>query len=51
MRFPLDLFFLDCEGRVLETHRSVGRHRLVTVRGAHSVLELPSGGESGRADP
>jgi uncharacterized membrane protein (UPF0127 family) len=51
MRFALDLYFLDGEFRVLEARRSVGPRRVVTVRGARSVLELPAGGESPPSGP
>jgi uncharacterized membrane protein (UPF0127 family) len=48
MRFPLDLYFLDREGRVISVRRRVPPRRLVWQRGARSVLEIPSpeGGES-----
>jgi len=49
MRFRLDLFFLDGDGRFLEVHRSVGPRRVVSRRGARAVLELPAGGETGPA--
>jgi len=42
MRFPLDLFFFDRDGAVLETRRSVPPFRIASCRGAASVLELPS---------
>jgi uncharacterized membrane protein (UPF0127 family) len=42
MRFPLDLFFLDCEGEPLAIHRRVPACRLVGCRGASAVLEVPS---------
>jgi uncharacterized protein len=48
MRFPLELFFLDGEGRVVSVRRRVPPRRVVWQRGARSVLEIPSpeGGES-----
>ena len=47
MRFPLDLFFLDREGRVISVRRRVPPRRVVWQRGARSVLEIPSSrGES-----
>ena len=48
MRFPLDLFFLDREGRVISVRRRVPPRRIVWQWGARSVLEIPSpeGGES-----
>jgi uncharacterized membrane protein (UPF0127 family) len=47
MRFELDLFFLDGEGRVLATRRRVPPRRVAWHRGAAAVLEIPSaeGGE------
>jgi hypothetical protein len=47
MRFALDLFFLDEAGAVLCTRRRVSASRVVSRRGALSVLEIPSaqGGE------
>ncbi|HKO36746.1 MAG TPA: DUF192 domain-containing protein [Solirubrobacterales bacterium] len=47
MRFPLDLFFLDHQGRVISVRRRVPPRRVLWQRGARSVLEIPSsqGGE------
>jgi uncharacterized membrane protein (UPF0127 family) len=47
MRFELDLFFLNGEGRVLATRRRVPPRRIVWHCGAAAVLEIPSdeGGE------
>jgi uncharacterized membrane protein (UPF0127 family) len=47
MRFELDLFFLDREGRVIAVRRRVPPRRVVWERGAVAVLEVPSaeGGE------
>ena len=47
MRFALDLVFLDERGASLATYRCVPRRRLVSHRGAASVLEIPcwEGGE------
>ena len=48
MRFALDLYFLDAEGRVIAVRRWVPPRRVVWKRGACAVLELPSpprGGE------
>jgi uncharacterized membrane protein (UPF0127 family) len=42
MRFCLDLYFLDREGRVLAVRRRVPPRRLVWQRGACAVLEIPS---------
>ena len=48
MRFALDLFFLDGDGRPLAVRRRVRPRRFVSHRGARAVLEIPSppGGES-----
>lgn len=48
MRFPLDLFFLDGEGRVISVRRRLPPRRIAWQPGARSVLEIPSpqGGES-----
>ncbi|HEX3735548.1 MAG TPA: DUF192 domain-containing protein [Solirubrobacterales bacterium] len=47
MRFALDLFFLDGEGRPLAIWRRVPPRRLIWHRSAVAVLEIPSaqGGE------
>jgi uncharacterized membrane protein (UPF0127 family) len=52
MRFPLDLFFLDAEDRVLSVRRRVPPRRIAWQRGARAVLEIPSpqGGESAGAE-
>jgi uncharacterized membrane protein (UPF0127 family) len=42
MRFPLDLIFLDAQGKVAEIRRQVPPRRLVRCPRATSVLELPS---------
>jgi uncharacterized membrane protein (UPF0127 family) len=49
MRFDLDLFFLDPEGRALAARLGVPPRRLVSHRAAAAVLEVPAspGGESG----
>jgi trehalose synthase len=41
MRFPLDLVFLDPEGRVSSARRNVPSRRFVRDPGAGAVLELP----------
>ena len=53
MRFALDLFFLDREGRVIAVRRRVPPRRVVWQRGARTVLEIPSpeGGESSASEP
>lgn len=45
MRFALDLYFLDREGRPLAVHRRVPPRRFAWHRGACAVLEVPAGGE------
>lgn len=42
MRFPLDLVFLDGAGRPLSWRLDVPPRRVVSHRGAHAVLEVPS---------
>ena len=42
MRFPLDLIFLDREGRVVELRRDVRAGRIVRCPEAGAVLELPA---------
>jgi uncharacterized membrane protein (UPF0127 family) len=53
MRFALDLYFLDGEGRVLFVHRGVPPRRLRSCRGARAVLEIPAaqGGEFAPPSP
>jgi uncharacterized membrane protein (UPF0127 family) len=44
MRFPIDAVFLDRQQRVVRVYPGLKPWRMVPlVRGAHSVLELPSG--------
>lgn len=43
MRFALDLYFLDSEGRVLDARLGVGPCRFAGCRSAASVLEVPAG--------
>ena len=43
MRFELDVFFLDQEGRVIAVRRRVPPRRLIWECGAAAVLEVPSG--------
>jgi uncharacterized protein len=51
MRFPLDLVFLDREGRPLREIRAVRPFRVVACPGAAAVVELPrracTGGQTG----
>jgi uncharacterized membrane protein (UPF0127 family) len=47
MRFPIDVVFLDRDGRVLRVAESVRPWRTAAARGARAVLELQAG-ESGR---
>jgi uncharacterized membrane protein (UPF0127 family) len=42
MRFALDVYFLDREGRVLSVRRRVPPRRFLWQRGARKVLEIPS---------
>lgn len=42
MRFALDLYFLDAEGRVLDARLDLEPGRFAGCRGAASVLEIPA---------
>jgi len=42
MRFPIDVLFLDGEGRVIDLRREVPPGRVIRCPGAMAVLELPS---------
>jgi hypothetical protein len=42
MRFPIDMLFLDDEGRVIELRRAVPPCRVRYCPGATAVLELPA---------
>jgi len=43
MRYPIDVVFLDAEGRVVSIRRGLRPWRFASCRGASSVLELPAG--------
>jgi len=43
MRFPIDVVFLDRDGKVLDWRENMGAGRMARVGRAHSVIELPSG--------
>lgn len=43
MRFPLDVVFLDAAGVVVRMIEHLPAFRIVWVRGADAVLELPAG--------
>jgi uncharacterized membrane protein (UPF0127 family) len=47
MRFALDLYFLDANGKPIAIRRGIGARRVVFCRGARAVLEIPAreGGE------
>jgi uncharacterized protein len=45
MRFALDLFFLDEDGRELSVRRGIGPRRFASDRRASAVLELPTGAD------
>jgi len=54
MRFPLDVYFLDADGRVISARRRVPPRRVLWQRGAAAILEIPSppeGGESAGPGP
>jgi uncharacterized membrane protein (UPF0127 family) len=42
MRFPIDVTFLDSNGRMLRTERAVPPRRVLSERGAFAVLETAS---------
>lgn len=44
LRFPLDVVFLDGEGKVVDLRRAVPPRRIARCRVAAEVLELPSPG-------
>jgi uncharacterized membrane protein (UPF0127 family) len=44
MRFPLDVHFIDADGRVIRTVRSAGPGRVFFEAGADCVLEVPAEG-------
>lgn len=48
MRFELDVYFLDGDGRVLSARRRVPPNRVLWQPGARKILEIPSaqGGET-----
>lgn len=43
MRFPIDVVFLDCEGRVVDVRNALRPWRTARKRGAKAVLELRAG--------
>ena len=43
MRFPIDVVFLDGEGRAAKVVRELRPWRVAGARGAQDVLELPAG--------
>jgi uncharacterized membrane protein (UPF0127 family) len=47
MRYPIDVVFLDADGRVASIRHGLRPWRFASSRGSRSVLELPSG-ESAR---
>jgi len=49
MRFPIDVVFVDRNGRVLDIARSVRPWRAVACKGAKAVVELAAG-ECSRRD-
>lgn len=53
MRFELDVYFLDPDGRVLSARRRVPPRRVLWQRGSAAVLEIPSaqGGEISAPSP
>jgi uncharacterized membrane protein (UPF0127 family) len=43
MRFPLDVIFLDADGRPIRVVRNVSPWRVVSCRGADAVVETRAG--------
>ena len=43
MRYPIDVVFLDADGRVVSIRPALRPWRFASSRGARSVLELPPG--------
>lgn len=43
MRFPLDVIFLDADGRAIRVDRDVPPWRVVSCRGADAVVETRAG--------
>ena len=43
MRYPIDVVFLDADGRAVSIRPALLPWRFAAVRGASSVLELPAG--------
>jgi uncharacterized membrane protein (UPF0127 family) len=43
MRFPIDLVFVDGDGRALRTVPNLGPWRMAVEPFAHAVIELPAG--------
>ena len=43
MRYPIDVVFLDAEGRVVSIKPALRPWRFASSRGARTVLELPPG--------
>jgi uncharacterized membrane protein (UPF0127 family) len=49
MRFPLDVYFLDSDGRVISARRRVPPRRVLWQRGAAAIMEIPSPPEGGES--
>ena len=47
MRFELDVYFLDADGRVLSVRRRVPPRRVIWQRRSAAVLEIPSSPQGG----
>jgi uncharacterized protein len=43
MRYPIDVVFLDADGRVVSIRHALRPWRFASSRGSRSVLELPAG--------
>jgi uncharacterized membrane protein (UPF0127 family) len=49
MRFPLDVYFLDSDGRVISARLRVPPRRVLWQRGTAAILEIPSPPEGGES--
>jgi uncharacterized membrane protein (UPF0127 family) len=47
MRFPLDVIFVDKDGRVIKLIRRIGAWRFALCRGAADAIELAAGALDG----
>jgi uncharacterized membrane protein (UPF0127 family) len=48
MRFPLDVYFLDEAGTILDCRAEMPNGRIATCRGAAATVEIPTDSAGGR---